>query len=143
MDRWNVLPSGVEELDEALVGQPYEWLSNFPNEKKDMSNALSAYKKKNYGEVIGNCYNAVEGISRIALNNKSTLDKNIKPFREKLSLSEQWTSFLNNFYHYANTAKRHADEGRHELDPAEIEAYLYLTGIFLRLASQKLDPETS
>ena len=84
-------------------------------------------------EVIINCYLVVEGIARAILGNKKTLDNNREGLIKRLGLSQEWKSLLNNFINYANEFKRHASENRHSLNPIEVEGFLYLTGVLLRM----------
>ena len=56
------------------------WLNDYPEEKKDYKRALQCYLKeqdeKVLGDVIKNCYLAVEGIARKVLENTKTLVNN-------------------------------------------------------------------
>jgi len=83
--------------------------------------------------VIGNCYLVVEGIARSVLKNSRTLDNNREALVRTMELSQEWKSLLNNFINYANEFKRHASEGRHSLNPIEVEGFLYMTGILVRM----------
>jgi hypothetical protein len=40
---------------------------------------------------------------------------------------------LNNFINYANEFKRHASEKRHAQNPVEVEGFLYMTGVIVRM----------
>ena len=51
----------------------------------------------------------------------------------KLNLSQDWKSILKNFINYANETKRHASDKRHAINPQEAEAFLYMTGLLVRL----------
>lgn len=129
-------PSGARILDKKLIEDPIDWLSEFPDEKKDFENALSHYMKKNYGDVVSNCYLVIEGLARKILNNKKTLDNNREELLKKLKLSQSWKSLLNNYMNYANEFKRHASDERHSINPQEVEVFLYLTGLLARLIIQ-------
>ncbi|MCK4307779.1 hypothetical protein KAW50_06115 [candidate division WOR-3 bacterium] len=129
-------PSGAKILDEKLIEDPFDWLDEFPDEKKDFKNALSHYTKKSYGDVISNCYLVVEGLVRKILNNKKTLDNNKEELFGKLEVSQSWKSLLLNYINYANEFKRHASNDRHSINTQEVEAFLYLTGLLVRLIIQ-------
>jgi hypothetical protein len=134
---WNngmFYPAGARELDEKLIEEPFKWLDDFPNEKADYLKAVTGYANKRLDEVIINCYVAVEGIARAVLGNKKTLDNNRERLMKTLGLSQEWKALLNNFITYANEFERHASENRHSLNPIEVEGFLYLTGILLRMA---------
>jgi hypothetical protein len=126
-------PSGAEELDKALVEEPLEWLATFPNERADYLKALTAYTNKRLDEVISNCYLAVEGIARRILDNKKTLDNNREELIKRIELSQEWKALFSNFINYANEFKRHASEKRHHLNPIEVEGFLYMSGVLLRM----------
>jgi hypothetical protein len=129
-------PRGAKILDEKLVEDPIDWLDEFPEEKKDFENALSHYAKKNHSDVVGDCYLVTEGLVRKILGNTKTLDNNKQELLKKLGLSQSWKSVLVNYMNYANEFKRHASKKRHSIDPLEVEAFLYLTGLLTRLIVQ-------
>jgi hypothetical protein len=126
-------PSGARELDEPLVEETFKWLADFPNEKADYLKAVTSYASKQFGEVITRCYVAVEGVARNILGNSRTLDNNREALMEKLGLSQEWKALLSNFIRYANEFQRHASENRHNLNPIEVEGFLYMTGVLLRM----------
>jgi hypothetical protein len=133
---WNdgmFYPSGARELDEPLVEETFKWLADFPNERADYVKAVAGYASKRFGEVITNCYLAVEGMARNILGNSKTLDNNREGLMEKLGLSQEWKALLSNFIRYANEFQRHASESRHNLNPIEVEGFLYMTGVLLRM----------
>lgn len=129
----NFIPSSAEVLDKALIEDQLGILDEFPNEKIDFENALQHFLSKQYAEVIGNCYNTIEGVARQVLNNKKVLAGNKDLLLAHLDLSKTWSVILNNFIEYANNYKRHASESRHQLKPIEVESFLYLTGLICNL----------
>ena len=84
------------------------------------------------GEVIRNCYSAVEGIARNLLGNERTLDNNKDELLAKINLSSGWKSLLASYINYAHNY-RHASLKRHDVTKQEAEAYLYMTGLIIRL----------
>lgn len=126
-------PSGAQDLDQSLIEEPWEWLADFPPERADLLKALTAYRERRLDEVITNCYLAVEGIAREVLGNKRTLDNNREELLKRVGLSQEWKSLLSNFIIYANEFKRHASDQRHKLNPVEVEGFLYLSGLILRM----------
>ena len=129
-------PSGAEMLDRALIEDPYAWLNDYSSEKSEFSQAVKNLAEKDYGQVVINCYLAIEGICRKILENQKTLENNREELLRKVGLSQEWKSLLSNFIIYANEFKRHASEKRGEINPLEVEAYLYLTGLLIRLLIQ-------
>lgn len=83
-------------------------------------------------DVIKNCYSALEGILRNVLGNKKTLDNNKKELLKTVGLSQGWKSILASYIQYAHDF-RHASEQRHLIKKNEAEAYLYMTGLVIRL----------
>lgn len=133
-------PSGARELDEKLIEEPLKWLTRFPTERVDYLKALRGYIEKRPDDVIINCYLVVEGIARSVLSNKKTLDNNREELMKMIGLSQEWKGLLNNFIIYANEFKRHASEKRHNLNPVEVEGFLYLTGILVRMIVESQHP---
>jgi len=134
---WNqgmFYPSGAPELDRSLIEEALEWLRDFPNERADYLKALTGYANKRLDEVIINCYVAVESMARTVLSNSKTLENNREGLVKKLGLSQTWKSLLSNFISYANEFERHASENRHSLNPIEVEGFLYMSGLLLRMA---------
>jgi hypothetical protein len=134
--KWNegmFYPTGAKELDERLIEEPFKWLIDFPNEKADYVKAITGYMNKRFDDVIINCYLVVEGVGRNVLNNRKTLDNNREELVKRIGLSQEWKSLLNHFIHYANEFKRHASEKRHDVKPIEVEAFLYMTGLLVRM----------
>ncbi len=126
-------PSGAEELDKSLIDETLTWLNDYPNEKKDYLKALEYYlEEKSLDDVIKNCYSAIEGVTRKILGNDKTLDKNKEQLLQKIDLSDGWRSMLANYIKYAHDY-RHASAKRHEITKQETEAYLYMTGLIIRL----------
>jgi len=125
--------SGAKSLDEKLVEDPFDWLENYPDEKQDFLKALENYTSKKYDAVVIDCYLAVEGLVRKVLKNRRTLENNRVELLKKIGLSQEWKAFLNKNLKYANEAKRHAADKRHTINPQEVEAFLYFTGLLVRL----------
>ncbi|HAM39108.1 MAG TPA: hypothetical protein DCP53_06930 [Elusimicrobia bacterium] len=69
----------------------------------------------------------------MVLKNSKTLDNNKDELLTKLNISQKWKSFLCNYIEYANEYKRHASDKRHNINPIEVEAFLYFTGLLVRL----------
>src|SRR5919108_1461890 len=124
-------PSGTEILEQRLIEDPYRWLDKFPEEKLDFKKAVQSYLSKQYDEVIRNCFLTIEGLIRKILNNTKTLDNNQEELLRRLNLSNQWKGILANHIKYAHES-RHASSKRHSLNPLEVEAFLYQTGLLVR-----------
>jgi len=127
-------PTGADELDEPLIEDVLTWLNDYPNERTDYRRALECYfEGQSFGDVIKNCYQAVEGVAREVLGNSKRLDKNKDELLKEVDLSNGWKSILATYIKYAHDF-RHASEKRHEIKKQEAEGYLYMTGLIIRLA---------
>jgi len=125
--------SGAKELDEPLIGDTLTWLRDYPREEKDYRTALRHYiAGDSLPDVVKDCYSAVEGIARNILGNRKNLDNNKEALLAKLGLSNGWNALLVKYISYAHDY-RHANEKRHEITKQEAEAYLYMTGLIIRL----------
>ena len=126
-------PSGAEELDKPIIEETLTWLSDYPNESKNYRTALQCYMVEgSLTDVITNCYSAIEGMARNVLGNQKTLDNNKDELLAKIELSDGWKSILANYVRYAHDY-RHASPERHDITKQEAEAYLYMTGLIIRL----------
>lgn len=133
-------PSGAEELDKPLVGDVLTWLKDYPDEEKNYQAALRHYGAGDcLPDVVTNCYSAIEGIARKILGNNARLDQNEKALLAQVGLSDGWKKVLHEYVLYAHYY-RHADPVRHDITPQEAEAYLYMTGLIIRLAIESKRP---
>jgi hypothetical protein len=132
-------PTGDKLLDKELIDTAVSLLDQYPNEKKDLKNALDNYNSKSLYGVVENCYIAVEGISRNLLNNNRTLDKNKEDLLRLLKFSKYWDKIFLNYLSYAHEYRRHAGENRHDLKPEEVEGFLYLTCLIIRSTLRAFD----
>ena len=122
-------------MDDVLIDDTLTWLSDYPNEKKDFKKALNCLLREDaLDDVIKSCYSTLEGIVRSVLGNKKTLDNNKEELLRTVGLSQGWKSILANYIQYAHDF-RHASEQRHQIQKKEAEAYLYMTGLVIRLLS--------
>ncbi len=127
------VPRGAEILDEKLLTEPFMWLDKYPDEKKDFEKAVTCFLEKKMDQVIINCYLTIEGLARTVLGNNKVLDNNRDDLVKTIGVSQDWKSILSNFIKYANEFKRHASKNRHDINVSEVEAFLYLTGLLVRL----------
>ena len=126
-------PKGEELLDNDLIEYSLKVLVPFPNENKDIRNALENYRSGSKYGVIENCYRCIEGLARRILNNSKTLIDNKPEIIKSSGLSDYWKKILANYIDYGNEYGRHASEKRHDFNISEVEAYLYMTCVLVRL----------
>lgn len=127
------LPINFSLLDQRLLLDPFDFLDAYPREKESFKRAIQKYNEKEYPDVIDSCYIALEGIARKVLGNAKTLENNRDELIKRLRLSQEWKGFLKKFIDYANEYKRHASTKHGQVIPIEVEAFLYFTGLLLRL----------
>ncbi|MBF0217742.1 MAG: hypothetical protein HQL30_12210 [Candidatus Omnitrophica bacterium] len=136
--RWHdgkFYPAGARELDERLVEDVLDWLNDYPKEKKDYFSAIKALVEKRYDDIPKSCYTCVEGIAKKLLKNGKNLDANKEELVSELGLSSEWKSLVGTYLKYTHeNGGRHSSEKRHKLSLSEIEAFLYMTGLIIRLA---------
>jgi len=138
--------TGAESLDGPLVNQPLLWLANpkYVNVlipfKKGLSHFLEGGKdSERFGDTVTDMYEAVEAMARITTGKSS---KDLSSLREEfvstLRLPESYKRMLKEYVDYGCDF-RHAVEGGQKRGwplEKEAEAFVYLTGLFIRLAIQ-------
>ncbi len=129
--------TGAKELDQTLVIETLDWLKEFPVTKNTFDEALREYLRKDYADTITKCYSALESLVKEFLRSDRGLDKLLPELLSKLSLSEQWKGILVHFCNYAHEfGSRHGKRDNakaKKLDQGEVEAYIYQTGLLMRL----------
>ena len=134
---------GAKELDEKLILENLEWLRNYPDSKVKFENALEYYFRKEYPDAITNAYSALEGITKVFLARDIRLDKKEVKIEllKKLNLDSHWSGIVNNYCKIAHEfSSRHGKKEQKEqiLEVELVEFYIYITGVFIRLISQKI-----
>jgi len=141
-------PSGAKLLDEALVNENLKWLSDpkYSNVIAPFEKGLSDYLEANRHperllDTVTDMYEALEALAKIVTGRPSRdLSANAELFVSKLNLSDYYKNMLKDYIEYANQY-RHAIEPGIERKPPlpnEVEAFVYTTGLFIRLAIQQL-----
>lgn len=146
-EKGNFYPSGAKSLDEELVNENLKWLQNYPKVLQPYDKGLHFFlearsESKKLEEVVSNIYKALEAFSHIVCDNTNELTNNQEVFLKKIGLSKS-SYYINIFKNYLNYANRfrHAEGDPQyypNLDYAEVEAFIYLTGLFIRLGIEKL-----
>lgn len=138
-DGYFVFPKGAKELDNALVSAPLEWLSSYPNSRKEWIRALKDYANltdDNASDVADKFRKALErflqeffGKTKSLENLKSEYGAYLKArgVPSEISnnfetLQKSYTDFMNNY------AKHHNKTSRNVL-----EYIMYQTGNIIRL----------
>ncbi len=132
-----IIKTGVSELDNVAVLEPLDWLSKYPTTRGYFESALKYYLAKQYPDAMTNAYSALESLAKTVLGRERTLDNLIGELLSYLTLPTQWSSILGHFCHIAHEdSSRHGEsEGNNgnDIDPKYAEAYIYFTGLMIRL----------
>ena len=141
------LPSGAKLLDEALVNEPLQWLSDpkYHNVlspfQKGLADFLEATKRpQRLLDTIRDMYEALEKMARIVTGNNRNLKANAEQFVSDLGLSPHYSKMLKDYTEYAHEFRHAVEEGKERKPPLyqEVEAFIYTTGLFIRLAIERL-----
>jgi len=132
-------PSGAKELDQKLIDDNLEWLNKYPAIKGQYSMALSHFSESltNTGkrkDAITNSYTSVESLAQEMLSNKKNFDKNSDLLVTKLQLPKEYSNILHYYKEIANeySSRHNGSNFNHN----ETEAFVYLTGLLIRLIIQ-------
>lgn len=141
-------PEGVEEFDEKLISDVLKWLGNRPKIHALYKNALDQYSQSLGGpikrkDVINNSFQAVEKLTEEFLKSpKPSFDNNFNELIDKLSLDKEWKKILNSYRELSKEFGRHAGQKKDFIPSQEdTEAFLYLSGLVMRLVLQKQEIE--
>lgn len=145
--RWQngqFIASGSPLLDEKLVNDVLALLTNSNHKAvldsfvNGLSHFLHSLKNPSLlSDVVTNMHKSLEALAQNVNTNDKDLSANREAFVANLKLSEAYKRMLKEYIQYANDFACHAAK-RGEAKPApsrrEVEAFIYQTGIFLRLA---------
>ncbi len=145
-------PSGAKLLDEALVNENLKWLADkgyhdvlVPFEK-GLRHFLEAQQKpERLGDTVTDVYEAVEALAKVVTGRDRDLSANAELFISKLELSDYYKKMLKDYIDYANDY-RHAAKLGEKKKPIirnEVEAFIYTSGLFIRLATQQVVEKSS
>ncbi len=141
-------PSGAKLMDEELVNEPLRWLADprYKNVlvpfKKGLTRYLEANKNtEKLADTVTDIYEALEAMAKLVTGRDKDLSANRELFVSKLRLDRQYGKMLTDYIDYANDY-RHGTEPsktRANPNPNEVEAFIYTTGLFIRLAVKQLE----
>lgn len=141
-------PSGAKLLDEVLVNENLRWLGDkgyqnvlVPFEKGLRHFLESQQKPERLSDAVTDVYEAVEAVAKAITGKDKELSGNAELFISKLGLSDYYGKMLKNYIGYANDYTRHAaklGEDKKPLLRNEVEAFIYTSGLFIRLATQQM-----
>jgi len=140
-------PSGAKLLDEALVNENLKWLADkgyndvLSPFEKGLRHFIEAQKKpERLGDTVTDIYEAVEALAKAVTDRDKDLSGNAELFISKLGLSEYYKKMLKDYIDYANDYRHAAKLGgkKKPLLRNEVEAFIYTSGLFIRLAVQQM-----
>ena len=131
------------------MNDPLSWLREKQYEsvlgpfEKGLSHFVTAKSQpKMLSDVITDMYEALEALAKIVTGRDSKdLSANREDFVSKLGVSGAYSRILREYIAYAN-GYRHAapnNTSRELANPKEVESFVYLTGLFIRLATGNVD----
>ncbi len=137
-------PEGAEEFNEKLVLDVLKWLESNPKIQLLYKNALDNYSQSLKNSIkrkdtISNSFQAVEKLTQeYLLSPKGSFDNNFNNLVDKLELDKEWHKIFNSYKELSKEFGRHAGNDKSFIPKAEdTEAFLYLSGLILRLILQK------
>jgi len=135
-------PEGSKLLDEKLVDDvlncliPKKHKNILDPFKRGLERYLESTKDKSkLKDTIENIYEALEAFAKFFNNNDKDLSGNKEQLIKNLKLNKYYKEMLSQYIEYA-CMFRHAIRQkipRPELNKNEVEAFIYLTGLFIRL----------
>jgi len=129
-------PKGAKLLDELLVDDVLDWLSEYNSAYKSFSSALDKYlTKSDYRNLIDDLRVTLEQFLKEVLKNEKSLENQTSEvgllLKEKgvsSYLRNMFSTLLSYYIHYQNNNVKHG----HKFKDFEIEFLIYLTGSFVR-----------
>ena len=145
-DNGRFIKSGAALLDEKLVNDILHWLrekkysSVIKPFEKGLDHLLHSEKRPELlSDVITDMYEALEALSKIiAERPNKDLSANRDLFISKVNASKEYKKILTEYIIYANEFRHAQEEGMSKptISQHEVESFVYLTGLFIRLAIQ-------
>lgn len=132
-----IFPKGARELDNALVSEPLEWLSDYPGAKRTFVIALKQYQEGIYiRDTADNFRKALEAFLQEFLQNEKNLENNKNEIIRYLTMqgvdpgvSGLFQPLINTYKHINDRVAKHNDK----VDEKLLEFLLYQTGILIRM----------
>lgn len=138
------VPRGAVLLDEGLVNENLSWLSDpkYSNVYAPFDKGLTHYYRmlkepKLAYDVVTDMYEALEALAKIITDRPShDLSSNAEFFIRRVKASVGYKPILRAYIQFANDFRHGLDSKatRPPLQASEVESFIYLTGVFIRLA---------
>lgn len=137
--KYFVFPKGAKELDNALVSEPLEWLSEYPKTKKEWIDALKEYSsltEANASDVADKFRKALERFFQEFFNSTKSLENikseygaYIKAKGVPAEISNNLETLLQSYANFMNGYAKHHDKTSKNV----LEYIMYQTGNIIRL----------
>lgn len=129
-------PAGAKLLDDGVVNDVLDWLSDYPKVYKNFRNALKQYEKHEFTRnIVDNLRFSLESLLKDILHNHNRLEKQKDEIGKYLEGKEipreirnMFNTLITQYTHYQNEHAKHNDS----VKESEIEFMIYLTGTFMR-----------
>jgi hypothetical protein len=138
------IKTGAALLDKGLVNEPLRWLSTpkyknvYTPFQKGLSHFLEAEKHpERLADTVTDLYEALEALAKIVTKKPGKdLSANAELFIKEIHAGAHFKKMLKDYIAYANEFRHAVEEGKERAIPSagEVEAFIYLTGLFIRLA---------
>lgn len=141
-------PVGAKLLDEELINEPLSWLSDVQYKQvlepfqKGLSHYIEAKQQpERLANTITDMYETLEALAKVVTGKNKDLSGNAELFISELKLSDHYKGMLKAHILYANQYRHAPKPGEKRRPPLhnEVEAFVYSTGLFVRLAIQQLN----
>ena len=138
-DGYFIFPKGAEELDDALVSEPLEWLNEYPKTRTEFVQALKDYSElndDNASDVADKFRKALERFFQEFFGKNGTLENLKKEYGTYMKgkgvpaeLSNNLEALLQTYTNFMNGYAKHHSKTNKNL----LEYILYQTGNIIRL----------
>jgi len=129
-------PAGAKLLDERLVNDNLDWLSQYPKSYDAFKNALSECGKKGKErDVVDNMRLSLELLLKNILKNQKSLEKqqeNIGAYLKGQFVSTEISTMFWKILDFYNTYQNNKAKHGNMVSSGEVEFIIYLTGTFMR-----------
>jgi hypothetical protein len=133
--------TGAALLDDGLVNDPLRWLAD-PRHKvirdpfrKALDHLLESRSRTELrADVMTDMYEALEATVKLVTGRDRDLSGNMELFVSTLNAPAAYRDILRPYLTYANRFRHGATTERPTVSEAEAESFLYLSGLFIRMA---------
>ena len=141
--------TGAKLLDERLVNDPLHWLRERKYDsvvapyEKGVKHLLEGEKHpERYADAVTDAYEGLEALAKIVIGQDRDLTGNAEKFISELKLPETYRRMLKEYISFANVYRHAVKSGEKRDYPTlkDTEAFVYMTGLFIRLSIQSIQP---